>query len=462
MKTYDLIVLGGGGASAMAKRAGAAGLNTALIEPGPLGGTCPNRGCIPSKILLEHAAAAEAVRKAGRLHMKASLGRIDTARILAETRKKVSGTDAAIKGSFGKRVTVFREQGEFLDPFTVRAGRAVIRAKKIVVSTGTRPVRPVSPAGVEKLRYYVSDDIFKLKAAPRSMAISGGGYIACEFAHFFAGIGAKVTLVQRGPELLSGEDEDVRKVVTEAFKARAVVRLRSTVEKVDRRNGAFRLQLKGVGAATVSSEALFYAIGRRPNTDAIGIENTGVKLDSRGFVSVNDYVETSVKCIFAVGDVNGRHLFTHAANVQNELLADRLSGGPRVPLDHGPMPHAIFTDPEVAGVGETEEALRARGKKCLKAVVRYDELARGIALKEEHGLAKLLANPAGEILGFHAVGPEASVLLHQVVVAMRWRKYVSSLTGAITVHPSLNEIVAETAWRLLDLLPRGARRGPGR
>ncbi len=281
MRTFDIIVLGGGGASALARRVGAAGLKTALIEPGPLGGTCPNRGCIPSKILLQYATAANAVRKAGRFHMKASLGRVDTARILAETRKEVSGTDTAIESSLGKEVVLFREHGEFLDPFTVKAGRAVIRGKKIVVATGTRPVRPEDPPGVEKLRYYVSDDIFKLKATPRSIAIIGGGYIACEFAHFFSGLGTKVTLVQRGPQLLSDEDEDedVRRVFTEAFKARAVVRIRSTVEKVERRNGAFRIRLGGEGAATVSSEALFYAIGRRPNTDAIGIENTGVKLD---------------------------------------------------------------------------------------------------------------------------------------------------------------------------------------
>ncbi len=119
-----------------------------------------------------------------------------------------------------------------------------------------------------------------------------------------------------------------------------------------------------------------------------------------------------MKNIFAVGDVNGRHLFTHAATVQNEFLADRLSGGSRVPIDHGPIPHAIFTDPEVAGMGETEEALCARGAKYLKAIVRYDDLAKRIALKEEHGIAKLLASPTGEILGFHAVGPEASVLRH--------------------------------------------------
>jgi dihydrolipoamide dehydrogenase len=154
-------------------------------------------------------------------------------------------------------------------------------------------------------------------------------------------------------------------------------------------------------------------------------------------------------------------MFTHAATVQLDYLGDRLvDGGPRRPLDHGPMPHAVFTDPEIGSVGETEDELRGRGARYLKSVVAFKDVVKGRALKDEHGLAKLLAGPRGDILGFHVVGPEASILLHQVVPVMRWRNHVSSLTGAVTVHPSLNELVAATAWNVLEQLPRTARRGP--
>lgn len=460
MKAYDLLIVGSGGATGLARRAGEEGVRTAVVDPGPLGGTCPNRGCIPSKILLQHATVVEAARRAPRFYADVRVGRVDSAKVLSWMRREIHGTHESILESFGKSVEYFQERAEFVDAHTVRAGKAELRGDRVVIATGARPVLP---QGVDraKVPYLVSDDVFRLKRAPRSIAIVGGGFIACEFAHFFASMGTRVTMIERSAELLMAEDEDVRRAFCAAFCPRVDYRANARVVSVDHGRGGFRMRLEGTRRKVVESEALLYAIGRRPNTDGIGLETAGIATSERGFVAVDDHVRTNVPDVWAVGDVNGRHMFTHATTAQVEYLSEVLFEGRTTPIDHGPMPHAVFTDPEVGGVGETEQALRARGAAYVKSVVKYEDVPKGSAMKERHGLAKLLADPSGRILGFHVVGPEASILLHQVVPVMRWRNHVSSLTHALTVHPSLNELVAATAWEVLDQLPKASRRMEG-
>ncbi len=460
MKTYELLIVGGGGASALARRAGEEGVKTAIVDPGPLGGTCPNRGCIPSKILLQHATVVENARRASKFFADVRVGKVDSAKVLSWMRREIAGTHEAIRDSLEGPVEYFREHAEFLDAHTVRAGRAELRGARVVIATGAHPT---PPHGVDrgKVPYIVSDDVFRMKKAPKSIAIVGGGFIACEFAHFFASMGSEVTMVERSAELLMAEDEEVRHAFCAAFCPRVDYRANAIVESVEHARGRFRMRLQGPRKKAVDVEALLYAIGRRPSTDGIGLEGTGIAVNGRGFVPVDDHLRTNVRDVWAVGDVNGRHMFTHATTAQVEYLSEVLFEGRTTPIDHGPMPHAVFADPEVGAVGETEQALRARGVEYLKSVVKYEDVAKGSAMKERHGLAKLLADPSGRILGFHVVGPEASILLHQVVPVMRWRNHVSSLTHAVTVHPALNELVAATAWEVLEKLPKGSRRLEG-
>lgn len=460
MKSYELLIVGGGGASALARRAGEEGVRTAIVDPGPLGGTCPNRGCIPSKILLQHATVVENARRAPRFFADVRVGKVDSARVLAWMRREIRGTHESIAESFGKGVDYFQARAEFVDAHTVRVDGQELRGAKVVIATGARPM---TPHGVDRARvpYIVSDDVFRLKKAPRSIAIVGGGFIACEFAHFFSSMGSEVTIVERSAELLMAEDEDVRRAFCASFCPRIDYRGNAQVASVEYARGRFRLRLEGPRKKEVEAEALLYAIGRRPNTDGIGLERTGIAVNERGFLPVDDHLRTNIADVWAVGDVNGRHMFTHATTAQVEYLSEVLFEGRTTPIDHGPMPHAVFTDPEVGVVGETEQALRARGATYVKSVVRYEDVPKGSAMKDRHGLAKLLADSTGRILGFHVVGPEASILLHQVVPVMRWRNHVSSLTDAVTVHPALNELVAATAWEVLDRLPKAYRRWRG-
>lgn len=460
MKTYELLIVGGGGASALARRAGEEGVKTAIVDPGPLGGTCPNRGCIPSKILLQHATVVENARRATRFFADVRVGKVDSAKVLSWMRREIAGTHEAIRDSFGKSVDYFQARAEFLDAHTVRAGNQELRGARVVIATGARST---PPQGVDrtKVPYIVSDDVFRMKRAPKSIAMVGGGFIACEFAHFFASMGSEVTMIERSAELMMAEDEEARHAFCAAFCPRVDFRANATVESVEHARGKFLMRLKGARRKIVETEALLYAIGRRPNTDKMGLQSTGIGMDDRGFVIVDDRLRTNVRGVWAVGDVNGRHMFTHAATAQVVYLSEVLFEGRTTPIDHGPMPHAAFTDPEVGSVGETEQALRERGAKYLKSVVSYGDVPKGAAMKVRNGLAKLLADPSGRILGFHVVGPEASILLHQVVPVMRWRNHVSSLTHAVTVHPALNELVAATAWELLEKLPKSSRRMKG-
>jgi mycothione reductase len=453
MKTYDLIVLGGGGASALARRAGQEGWKTALVEQGLLGGTCPNRGCIPSKQLLQHAVVARSIREAARFHIQTGPARIDTGRIFSDVRRHIAPTPERIRKSLGRRVTLFSDHGELLDAHSVQVGGQVLRAPRLVIATGLRPIRP---EGIDprKVPYLVSDDIFAMKRAPKSIIIVGGGLVACEFASFFSGMGTHVTLVTRGPDLLEAEDKDIRKAFLEAFAERVDLKTRTTVKDVTYQAARFQVKLEAPFPGSITSEALFYATGRTPNTDGLGLERAGIVLDNQGFVQVNRRLETNVKGIYALGDVNGVAPFTHAATAQRNYLIERFFQGRRTPMNGSPIPHAVFTDPEIASIGETEDALRARGADYVKSVMKYDEVAKGAAMKARHGLAKVLVSPKGRILGFHIVGPDSSILIHEVIPVIRWRNHVSSLTDVVTVHPSLSELVARSASRALEALSR--------
>jgi dihydrolipoamide dehydrogenase len=316
-----------------------------------------------------------------------------------------------------------------------------VRGRTVVLATGSRPRTPPVPA-------WTSDDVFRLERAPESIAIVGGGYIGCELAHFFHGIGTETTLLNRSGTLLPNEDEEVRAVFQAGFTARIPTRLNAEVSAVEGR----RIRL--ADGATLEAEAVLFAIGRVPNTDGIGIERTMIRLTETGHVRVDEFLGTGMEGVHAMGDVVGRHPFTHAASWEAQYLAGRIVHGRTEPLDYGPVPHAVFSHPQVAGVGATEQELRARGTAHLKASVPYRSAAKGRAVKEEHGLCKFLLDPLGKILGCHIVGHEASTLLHEVIPVMKWRNHISSLTEIIHVHPSLPEVIRNAARKARDLVPR--------
>ncbi len=449
MREFDLILLGAGNSADVYRAANAAGLKTAVIEKGPLGGTCPNRGCIPSKLLLAHADRADAIRDSKRFHIESKLESIDGDAILKDVREYTNRWDTVLEEALGEHITLFRGHGRFVDDHTIEVDGEKITADRIVIGTGARPRR--LDLGVP---YMTSDEIFDLETMPESIVFVGGGFISAELAHFFAGVGVPTTILARDDRLLGREDEETSAVFCKAFGERVDVRYNTSLEKAEHDGHRYTLHLSD--GTTLETAALVVAIGRVPNSDDLGLENTSIRTSAAGYIETDDFLRTSAPGVHALGDVAGKYFFTHTASLEAAYLGRLLTGATDAPLDNGPVPHAVFTEPEMAAVGQTEDELKAAGTDYVKATLPFDKVTKGRAIKEEHGLAKLLVARDGTILGAHLVGANASILLHEIVAVMKWRNNVTSLTGMIHVHPSLNEVIGGVAGRAVKALEDGA------
>jgi mycothione reductase len=451
---YDLIVFGGGNAISTAIQCGAKGMQVALVERGPLGGTCPHRGCIPSKLLIGYADAAESARAARRFGFETTVRVPDADAMLHDTFAFTNKYDGILENALGNNVALYRDQAAFAANRTLRVGNTFISADKLVLATGSRPKRPALEAP-----YWTSDDVFKLQKMPKSMTIVGGGYIACELGHFFQGVGVDTLMVVRRDQLLDREDDETRAVFMRGFTERVPVAFNSTITSAMHDGQGFKIEFVHVDGTHTNreSEALLFCIGRVPNSDDIGAENTDLKPNTRGYIETDDHLRTAVQGVYAMGDITGRYMFTHAANFESEYLGNQIAENRDEPIDYGPMPHAIFTSPEVAGVGATEEELKKRGTPFVKASVSFMSTTKGRAVKEEHGLCKLLVGPDHKILGCHIVGYQASLLLHAVIPIMKWRNDIHSLADIIYIHPSLAEVVRGAARKAAGMLPISCR-----
>ena len=453
-KHYDLIVFGGGNAISTAIDCGAKGMNVALVEKGPLGGTCPHRGCIPSKLLIGYADAAEHAREAQRFGFETTVRLPEPDAILRDTFDFTKKYDGILENALGTNVTLYRGQAAFAANRTLQINGTSIYADKLVLATGSRPQRPAL-----EVPYWTSDDVFKLHEMPKSITIVGGGYIACELGHFFQGVGVDTLLVVRRDQLLDREDNETRAVFMKGFTRRVPVTFNSKIASATHDGARFHIRIVHADGAQSDrdSEALLFCIGRVPNSDNIGIENTDLKPNARGYVETDDRLRTPAQGVYAMGDIAGRYMFTHAANFESEYLAQQIGEGRDEPIDYGPMPHAVFTSPEIAGVGATEEELKKSGTSYVATSVPFMNTTKGRAVKEEYGLCKLLVAPDHKILGCHVVGYQASVLLHAVLPIMKWRNDIHSLVDMIYIHPSLAEVVRGAARKAAGMLPTSCR-----
>ncbi len=332
-----------------------------------------------------------------------------------------------------------------------------ITADKILIATGTRPYIP-NIKGLESSGYLTSTEALRLKKQPRTLTFIGGGYIACELAHFFGGLGTEIHIIQRNNLLIPNEDEDIAKKFTEVFAKKYNVHLGYDVESVAKNE----TNDDGVGETTVhlvaknksgqllemDTEQLIVAAGRVPNTPILNLDKTGVKVNEKGFVMVDEYLETAMKGIFALGDVVGRYQFKHNANLEAQYAyGNILNHGKKTPVDYAAMPHAIFSSPQVAGVGLTEQELKKSGIEYLKSSYPYIDTGMGEAIEDKDGFVKFLVNKNNrKILGCHILGTDASTLIHEVLVSMRTGDgTIDSIANTIHIHPALSEVVSRAA-----------------
>lgn len=449
MEKYDLIVLGGGRAANLAIAAAKEGLRTALIESDRLGGTCPNRGCVPSKLLIGFGEAARGVREAGRHFVKSEYQGADLGRIFASVNDYVAGVDGRYAGRAAKAgVELLRGPGTFSATRTLRVGNRELTAQRIVIATGARP----APAPFPHLPIWTSDDLFPLEGPPpASLLIIGGGVIGCEMAAFFAAVGTQVRLFSRGDRLLPREDADIEKVFQTEFAREVPTHCHAELKQLTHDGHQFSADFAIHGKTrNFSAERVLFAIGRTPNSDSLHLARTGLKADDRGFIPVDEELQTAVPGIYAVGDINGRFMLQHAASWEVHYLRQKFLRGAVGPIDESLIAHAVFSHPEVASIGLTEAQLKQQGIPYVAVFEDWLASARAMALRIQYPRIKLLASPQDyRILGCHLVGPESSTLLHQVLAVMKLNNDVRHLAEMIYIHPALNECLLAAAVKLV-------------
>lgn len=460
MEEFDLVVVGSGSGLDVAAVAAREGLDVAVVEEGPLGGTCLNRGCIPSKMLIHRADVAETVASADEFGIDARVEDVDFAGNVREVSEHVDRDSASIRRGLesSSNHTLYEGTGRFVGERTLDVEGETVRGEKVVVAAGTRPRIP-DVEGIEDADYWTSTEALRAEAPPERLVIVGGGYVAVELAHYFGTFGSEVTLVARRDALLPEEDPAVARHVTDRYAERFDVRTGYDARAVRTRvnddgaddESAATVELDadptdGDGdreSITVSGDRLLLAAGRVSNADRLAVETAGIDTTESGYVATNRYLETSAENVWALGDVVGRYQYKHVANHEASTVIENALGDAREAIDYTAMPHAVFASPQVGAVGRTEAELRAEGREYRVGAAEFSDTAMGLAMSEPPGFAKVLAAPDGEILGTHVVGPHASELVHEVCVAMRAGSgTVADIRNTVHVHPALNEVVS--------------------
>lgn len=445
-----MIIGTGSGNSILDKRF--ADWRVALVEKGTFGGTCLNVGCIPTKMFVHPADLAATPKAGARLGVDATLdgvrwkdirdrifGRIDPI--------AAGGREYRRNHPDNANVTVYEGTARFTAPRELDIDGTRITADRIVLAAGSRPVLPDIP-GLDDVGYHTSDTIMRIDALPRRLTIIGAGFISAEFAHVFGSFGVEVTVIARSNALLRHEDSDISARFTALAQEKWDVRLEQKVLRASRRDSGIALDL---GDEIVETDLVLAAIGRIPNSDLLNLPAAGVDVTPAGHVVVDEYQRTTAENVWALGDINFplelKHVANHEARiVQHNLLnPDALTAA-----DHRFVPHAVFTSPQVASVGITEEQAREQGIRYVTATQEYDGIAYGWAMADTTGFAKLLADPdSGQLLGAHIIGPQASTLIQPLIQAMSFGLDARSMaTGQYWIHPAMPELVENALLNL--------------
>ena len=443
MKNFDLIIIGAGRASNLAVTASKMGKKVAIIEKSKFGGTCPNRGCVPSKLLIGYAHVANAIKESNRHFIDSTINSIDVEKIFEETNKYISKIDPAYKSRFNENVEVIYGTGKFVSNNIVSVNDEQLTAPKIVIATGTKPIKAPHPEA------WTSDDIFPLEGdIPKSITIVGSGFIACELANFFAAVGIKTKLLVRSQRILGNEDSDISAIFKEEFAKNVDILFDTSIEEIDYKDNQFDLILinKDNQKTKHSSQALLYATGRESNTDSLDLQNTDIEVNERGYIKRDEFFETKAKGVYVVGDASGQHMLQHAAAQEVNYLGKILLEGEKKPLKFKYMPHAVFTEPEIASVGITEQKAKEQNIEYVTSTTPWLASAKAMSTRLKYPRTKFIVDPnTYEILGCHLIGPESSTMMHQILVVMHLDNDIRHLKEMLYIHPALNEAILPAA-----------------
>jgi pyruvate/2-oxoglutarate dehydrogenase complex dihydrolipoamide dehydrogenase (E3) component len=437
----DVIIIGSGQAGVpLATKLAGAGKRVLLVERGDPGGTCTNTGCTPTKTMIASARAAHVARTSGRLGVHATEIRVDLAAVVQRKDDIVRQWREGVlrKVERTERLTFLRGHARFVDDRTIEVDGEGHRATTVVIDVGARPAVPPVP-GLDAVAWLDNKTVMELRTPPAHLVVLGGGYVGCEFAQMFRRFGSEVTVVDTLEHLMSREDGEISGQLERVFRDEGIrLELGAKVERVTQ--AADGVVLAIAGRDEIRGTHLLVATGRRPNTDDLGCDAAGVRLDARGFVEVDDQYRTSAEGVYAVGDVTGGPQFTHVAWDDHRILFDLLTGRSQRGRGGRAHPYTAFTDPQVAGVGLSERQAREKGIAYEVATMPFGHIARAIEVDERAGVLKVLIDPKTErVLGAAIVGAEAGELIHVFVALIQARASVRAIVDAEFVHPTFAE-----------------------
>jgi dihydrolipoamide dehydrogenase len=452
LRDYDIIVIGTGSVMEIvtAVEQENPNMKIAVIDKDEPGGICLTRGCIPSKILLY---PAELIRKIGTARdfgISVEIGNIDFRAVMQRMRALISMDINGMRRGLAhtKNLDYYKDVAEFVAPYTLKVGKETIKSEMIFLCTGSRPTIPPIE-GLENVKYHTSDSILKLDTLPKSIAVIGGGYIAAEYGHFFSAMGSVVTIIGRNRQFIPEEEPEVSALAKRELQKHVTVitnyEVRSVEKTAEDKKKLVAINKETGKEAEITADEVLVASGREPNNDMLHPEKAGIKTDERGWIITNEYLETSQPNVWALGDADGRYLFKHVANHEALVVYYNAVQKKGMKVDYHAVPHAVFTDPEIASVGLKEkEAVEKYGKSnLLIGIQRYEDTAKGLAMGAKDYFAKVvLESTTLRILGAHIIGPQASVLIQEIINLMYTpTQSAEPLIEGMHIHPSLSEVV---------------------
>jgi pyruvate/2-oxoglutarate dehydrogenase complex dihydrolipoamide dehydrogenase (E3) component len=456
MADYDAIIIGTGQAGpALARRLVAAGWKVAIVERKFFGGTCVNTGCTPTKTLVASAYAAHLARRAAEygvtvcgpigVDMKAVKARKDA--VVGASRSAVERSLKTLKGC-----TVYEGHARFIGPNEVEADDEVLRASKIFINVGGRALIPPIP-GLDQVPYLTNSSMMEVDFLPPHLVVLGGSYVGLEFAQVYRRFGSEVTVIELAPRLIAREDEDVSRAIAEILKEENIdIRVNSKVIGVAKRGDSIAVTVEAAGTRSqVTGSHLLLAIGRRPNTDDLGLDRAGVATDPRGYIQVDDQLRTNVPGIWALGDCNGRGAFTHTSYNDFEIVAANLLDKDSRRISDRIIAYALYTDPPLGRAGMTEADIRKSGRPALIATIAMEDVSRAYEKGETKGFMKILADQeTKQILGASLLGLSGDEVIHCILDVMYAKAPFTVLQRAVHIHPTVSEFVPSM---LEDLVP---------
>lgn len=451
MTKYDAIVIGAGQAgSPLSQKLADQGWNVALIESDQVGGTCINTGCTPTKTMVASAQVAHYVRNATKWGVHASAMRVDLAAIVARKERIVldfrAGQERKI--SARPRLRFYRARARFIAPHQLSVDGEILESERILINTGMRVAIPKID-GLHKIDYLTNATAMELREIPPHLLILGAGYIGLELGQMFRRFGSEVTIVDHADRIIPHEDSDVSGELRKILEAEGIrFVMGASANHVAKRDGGLQLDLETAGQrSTIEGTHLLVATGRRPNTDDLGVEHTGLALDDHGYIKVNGRLETNVPGVWALGDVKGGPAFTHISFNDYQIVYGNLIDGKNLSIEHRLVPYSVFTDPELGRVGMTEAEARAGGRRLKIGKIPMSWVARALERDETAGFMKIVIDAADDrILGAALLCTNGGELVQMLGAVMMTGAPYTLLKGAVYIHPTL----AEGFWTLME------------